>query len=48
MTSREDIALQLTLKTIEDCKYTSIEQMKSLPCEIYNEFYKNLNTYNKA
>lgn len=48
MTSREDIALQLTLKTIENCKYGSIEQMKSLPYEIYNEIYKNLSTYNKS
>jgi hypothetical protein len=48
MTSREEIALQLTLKTIEDCKYSSIKQMKSLPYEVYNEIYKNLSTYNKS
>lgn len=47
MTSRETIALQLTLKTIESCKFSSEEQLKALPCEIYNEFYKNLQTYNK-
>lgn len=47
MTSRETIALQLTLKTLESCKFSSEEQIKTLPFEIYNEFYKNLQTYNK-
>lgn len=41
--SKEEIALQITLKVIEGCSYSSIEQIKTLPYEIYNSIYENLN-----
>lgn len=41
MTDKE-IALQITLKVIEGFKYTSIEQVKTLPYEIYNSIYQNI------
>lgn len=41
MTDKE-IALQITLKVIDGMKYTSVEQCKTLPYEIYNSIYQNI------
>lgn len=41
MTDKE-IALQITLKVLDNIKYTSEDQAKTLPYEIYNSIYKNI------
>lgn len=38
--SDKEIALQLTLKTIEKISFSSIEEAKTLPYEIFNSIYK--------
>lgn len=38
----KEIALQITLKVLENIKYTSTEQTTTLPYEIYNSIYKNI------
>lgn len=38
----KEIALQITLKTLEKMSFTSIEQAKALPYEIYNSIYQNI------
>ncbi|MCI8760965.1 MAG: hypothetical protein HFJ34_07670 [Clostridia bacterium] len=43
--SKEEIALQITLKVVDNIKHTSIEQCKTLPYEIYNSIYNNLDCY---
>lgn len=40
--SNKEIALQLTLKVLENIKYTSEDQTKTLPYETYNSIYQNL------
>lgn len=40
--SDKEIALQITLKTIEKIQFSSINEAKTLPYEIYNSIYKNL------
>lgn len=47
MTSREDIALQLALKSLDKTSYNNQQDAKTLPYEIYNEIYKKLETHNK-
>lgn len=42
MTAREEIALQITLKTIEKISFNSYEDVKKNPYEIFNEIYSNL------
>ncbi len=44
MTSREEIALQLTLKVIEKTSFNSFEAVKTHPYEIYNSIYENIQT----
>lgn len=46
--SNEEIALQITLKTIERIDFASIEQVKTLPYEIYNSVYKNIDKSNNV
>ncbi|MDO4282379.1 MAG: hypothetical protein Q4D02_01970 [Clostridia bacterium] len=41
MTSREEIALQLTLKTIEKISF-DYDNVKKLQYEIYNSIYENI------
>lgn len=43
MTAREEIALQITLKTIEKTAFNSYEDVKKNPYEIFNSIYENLN-----
>lgn len=43
MTSREEIALQLTKSVIDKISFT-YENVKTLPYEIYNSIYSNINT----
>lgn len=42
MISREEIALQLTLKTIERISFNDYKAMKTHPYEIYNSIYENI------
>lgn len=42
MKADQEIALQLTLKTLEKLSFSSDEQAKTLPYEIFNSFYKNI------
>nr|DAP07886.1 MAG TPA: hypothetical protein [Caudoviricetes sp.] len=42
--SKEEIALQLSLKVIEHTSFTS-QNIKTLPYEIYNSIYNNLECY---
>lgn len=41
MTDKE-VALQITLKVLDKMNYTSEEKAKTLPYEIYNSIYQNL------
>lgn len=38
----KEITLQITLKTLEKMSFTSIDQVKTLPYEIYNSIYQNI------
>ena len=40
--SDKEIALQITLKTLEKTEFKSTEETKTLPYEIYNSIYKNI------
>ncbi len=40
--SKDEIALQITLKVIERLDFSAYEQAKSLPYEVYNSIYKNI------
>lgn len=42
--TKEDIALQLTLKTIDRISFKTIAEAKTLPYELYNSFYENIKT----
>lgn len=42
MTTREEIALQLTLKALERTTFNSKEEVKNDPAEVFNAIYKNL------
>lgn len=44
MTAREEIALQLALKTIEKISFKSYADVKIHPYEIFNSIYENLQT----
>lgn len=44
MTAREDISLQLTLKVLDNTSFNSQEDAKTLPYEIFNSIYENVNT----
>ena len=44
MTSREEIALQLTLKVIERTSFNDYNAVKTHPYEIYNSIYENIKT----
>ena len=44
MTSREEIALQLTLKVIERTSFNDYTAVKKHPYEIYNSIYENIKT----
>lgn len=40
--SDKEVALQITLKVLDKINYNSTEQAKTLPYEIYNSIYQNL------
>lgn len=42
MRAEQEIALQLTLKTLEKINFSSLDQTKKLPYEIYNSIYQNI------
>ena len=44
--SKEEIALQLTLKVIERTSFNSFDEVKKHPYEIYNSIYDNIKTKN--
>ncbi len=44
MTSREEIALQLTLKVVERVSFSDYNAVKTHPYEIYNSIYENIKT----
>ena len=46
MTSREEIALQITLKVIDRISFSSYQDAKTYPHEIYNSIYENIKTKN--
>lgn len=41
--SKEEIALQLTLKALDKVAFRDAENAKTLPYEIYNSILKNIN-----
>lgn len=45
--TREEIALQLTLKTIDKISFSS-NDVKTLPYEIYNSILNNINAYKET
>ncbi len=40
--SDKEIALQITLKTLEKIQFSSKEEAKTLPYEIFNSIYNNI------
>lgn len=40
--SDKEIALQITLKVLEKITFKSTDEVKTLPYEIYNSIYQNL------
>ena len=40
--SDKEIALQITLKALEKIQFSSKEDAKTLPYEIFNSVYKNI------
>ena len=44
--SKEEIALQITLKVIDRISFSSYDEVKKMPYEIYNSIYDNIKTKN--